>query len=275
METLIALAVIALLVAGAAIYVIIQNRRLASRVSRLITELSAEPSSASAKPILPPLVRDYALRAGGRLNGPPMFLARQSAVLVMSPGGAEVALQAEQWTSTQKSGFVWVAEGRSFGLPVTAIDAYTHGRGHFEVKALGAIPIVGGHGTDFDKGELMRYLSELPVYPDAILNNPELSWREIRGGRVEVTARSGTVSATVRFHFDAEGNIVRMQAYDRPMSVGGGRTVPTPWFGTYGMYETIGAYRIPTYGEVAWMRAEGPFTYWRGTLTSYEPVSQN
>ncbi|WEJ56887.1 DUF6544 family protein [Devosia sp. FJ2-5-3] len=275
MQTLIALAVVALFVAGAVIYLNNQGRQMAFTTSRLVRELSEAPASTSAKPLLPQLVRDYALRAGGRIDGPAMFRARQSAVLVMKPGGAEVQLLAEQWTSTLASGFVWVAEGRMFGLPVRAVDAYTHGRGHFGVQALGAFPIARGRGVDFDKGELMRYLSELPIYPDAILNNSELSWREIRGGRVEVTGRLGTGSATVRFGFDREGNIVSMQADDRPRSVGNGRTVPTRWFGSYGMYETIGAYRIPTYGEVAWMLSEGSFTYWRGTLISCEPVSQD
>ena len=35
---------------------------------------------------------------------------------------------------------------------------------------LGAFQVASGSSADYDKGELMRYLSELPVYPDAILN---------------------------------------------------------------------------------------------------------
>jgi hypothetical protein len=44
----------------------------------------------------------------------------------------------------------------------------------------------------------------------------------------------------------------------------------TPWIGEYRDYEVLGGVRIPTRGAVRWDLPEGPFTYWRGTITALE-----
>jgi Family of unknown function (DUF6920) len=40
--------------------------------------------------------------------------------------------------------------------------------------------------------------------------------------------------------------------------------------GGYGDYGIVGGVRIPTRAEVRWELADGPFTYWRGRITSLE-----
>ena len=37
-------------------------------------------------------------------------------------------------------------------------------------------------------------------------------------------------------------------------------------------YAHIGAVRLPTRGEVRWILPDGPYTYWRGEITSLEPL---
>ncbi|MHB1102114.1 MAG: DUF6544 family protein [Devosia sp.] len=106
-------------------------------------------------------------------------------------------------------------------------------------------------GPEFAKGELMRYLSELPLYPDAILNAQGLTWRQTDDTTVEASAQSAHGPAALRFLFDGNGDVVAMQADDRPMTVGD-TTVPTPWHGIYSKYKQFGPYRIPSYGEVGW-----------------------
>ena len=48
----------------------------------------------------------------------------------------------------------------------------------------------------------------------------------------------------------------------------GGRSVPTPWVGTFSDYRTLGGVRIPARGEVQWLLEHGPYPYWRGTVTA-------
>jgi hypothetical protein len=86
---------------------------------------------------------------------------------------------------------------------------------------------------------------------------------------VEVSAQSKSGRAAIRFIFDANGDIARMEADDRPMTVDG-KTVPTRWHGIYADYRQLGGYRIPTYGEVGWVLSDGFFTYWKGEVVAYE-----
>lgn len=220
---------------------------------------------------LPPIVRDFALRNGGTIGGPRAIHLRHAATLATAQGRPPMAVSADQWLSTRTSQFVWRARGSMTGLPVTVIDSVVGGEGLLEARLLGAITVAQGSGPEFAKGELQRYLSELPLHPDAILNNTALRWQQLDADMVEVTATSryGDASATLRF--DAAGDIIALEAKDRPMTIGD-RTVPTVWRGSFSRYSTIGSYRIPTHGEVGWLLPDGLFTYWKGDIVAYEPL---
>lgn len=254
------------------IWILASASRFDGRVQGLRASLMEARPAGGPYPQLPELVRGFATTAGGRQGGPLVIHARHLATLTIQPGGQAMPLSADQWTSTWEPGFVWHARAHMGLLPVSVIDAYVRGKGALAARIFGAIPVSDGSGPDFDKGELMRYLSELPLYPDAILNNASLLWRQVGHDVVEVTGTSPTGSATMRFYFDVAGDIVRMEADDRPMTMDGGKTVPTPWRGTYGKYQRIGSYRLPIYGEVGWVLPDGFFTYWRGTVVAYEPL---
>ncbi|RYE88333.1 MAG: hypothetical protein EOP19_01710 [Hyphomicrobiales bacterium] len=257
-------------VAGLAVCAIwLINRGFEARIASLRDRVLADRSPAGL-PDLPPLVRAFALRNGGAANGPSAIHLRHRASLVVNKGSAPVAIEADQWLGTRRSAFVWRAGGNMFGLPVTVIDSVIDGEGLLEARILGTITVAHGTGPDFAAGELQRYLSELPVHPDAILNNGDLSWRQLDERTVEVTGRSAHGEASITFGFDATGDVVAMEAM-RPMAVGD-RLALTPWRGRYGRYETVGQYRIPTWGDVGWVLPEGLFTYWTGEIVAYEPI---
>lgn len=115
----------------------------------------------------------------------------------------------------------------------------------------------------------IRYLSELPWVPHAIVANRELEWRELDAATVEVATRVGAGHVAVHLHFDADGDIVAASVAARPRMVGK-RVIDTPWRGRFGEYEVIGGVRVPTTAEVTWDLPEGPFTYFRGKLTALE-----
>jgi hypothetical protein len=224
--------------------------------------------------MIPEIMRAYAIRAGGRTDGPALFHARQRATLVADAGKAPMTIVADQWTGTIIPGLVWRASGAMNGVPVTIIDSYVYGGGLLEVRVLSTFLASGGSGPDYDKGELMRYLSELPIYPDAILNAAGLTWRLVNERVVEVSAQSRSGSASLRFSFDPHGDIVGMHADDRPMTVGA-RTVPTPWIGAYSDYRQFGRYRLPAHGEVGWVMSGELHVYWKGDLVGYEQVQHD
>jgi Family of unknown function (DUF6544) len=123
-------------------------------------------------------------------------------------------------------------------------------------------------GPETAEGEAIRYLSELPWVPHAMIANRELEWSDNDGRAVEVATKVGSRRVAVRLEFDETGHIVGASA-DRPRTEGR-RIVWRPWTGTFGDYAVVGGISIPTIGEVRWELPDGPFTYWRGTITSLE-----
>jgi hypothetical protein len=60
----------------------------------------------------------------------------------------------------------------------------------------------------------------------------------------------------------------RMRAHTRKAS----RSCRGRGGGAFSDYEVVGGVRVPTQAEVRWQLPEGPFTYWRATITSLELV---
>jgi hypothetical protein len=271
--------IVIVLVLGVAAYLAASAygfRAYAGQLARRLAESQLEPAIAGLgkadQALIPDLMRAYAERCGGRVDGPRLFRATQKAEMRTAPGKPFFPIAAEQTTGTRDPGFVWTAAGAMPpGIPVSGLDAYVAGAGDFEMRLAGVLPVATAGDAAAAIGELQRYLSELPVYPDAILNAQGLVWRTIDPHRVEVTAESHYGPATVVFRFDDSGDIAGLEAL-RPRSLGGGRTELTPWRGTYGDYRNWGAYRVPSHGEVGWELPDGLFVYWRGDLVSYAPV---
>ena len=153
-------------------------------------------------------------------------------------------------------------------LPAVVVDSYIDGEGTLDARLLGSVPLAHVRVHDISRGELMRYLAELVWVPDALLNAPSLSWRELGDRRIEVSANSRHGQAAIRMLFDDAGDIGAIEADNRPRRIGQ-ETVDTDWRGTFSDYQQFGRYRLPTKGEVSWMLDDGTFTYWRGEIVSY------
>ena len=108
----------------------------------------------------------------------------------------------------------------------------------------------------------------MPGMPPAIAANPQLEWRDLGERAVEVATRVAGERIAVRLLFDDAGEIAQTLA-DRPRVEARGALAP--WIGEYSDYCQLGGVRIPTRGEVRWELPDGPYTYWRGTITSVEP----
>jgi hypothetical protein len=87
-----------------------------------------------------------------------------------------------------------------------------------------------------------------------------------RGPSVEVSTLVGGRPASVRLSFD-EAGLVRGASGIRPR-LAGRTSVDTPFVGTFGEYVELGGIRVPGSADVSWELPEGPFTYWRGEVTS-------
>ncbi len=252
-----------LLVAGRLAY--------ARRIAALNDAILTAPAPAARLATLPDAVRAFALRSGadpGALAHDVSFL--QEAEMQLKPGQAWQRVDARQSIATGAPAFVWQAR-QPWG-PVSkfqVLDAYAAGRGQLVVRLLGLLRIVRATGPDIDRGEAMRYLAELPWAPDAILGNPDVSWRQIDETRAEARLEGDGWQASVEFRFDAHGDIVEAFAPDRPATGADGRAALLPWKGAFSDYRQIGPRRIPARAEVGYVYPDGYRAYFRGAITEY------
>lgn len=248
----------------------ILSSRFSDNIEDLRQRLAADrPSSTVDIEALPEIVRNFARRAGAEVGAPTLVRLTQSATMKLAPDQPWQNLAADHIASNYTSGFVWYASGTMMGfVPIGVVDAFVEGRGVLNARLFNSISVASASGPAADRGEMLRYLAEIPWTPDAILNNPELTWTQINATTVTVSAPTPDGLALVRFVFDDAGDIIHMQADDRPMGFGDAY-VPTPWKGEFSHYTQMGPRRIPTHGEVAWILPEGNYTYFRGELMDY------
>lgn len=190
---------------------------------------------------------------------------RQIGEMTLKPGARPRRFTAIEQFDIDRVAFVWRARFAILGpLALHVTDRYESGEGLLEVRVLGA-PLQRTRGPELTRGEAFRYLAEIAWVPQAILANPQLEWRELDDRAVEVATYAGGERIAVRLCFSETGEITKTVA-ERPRLEAGNAL--TPWIGEYGSYGEFGGVRIPTRGEVRWELPEGPFTYWRGKITS-------
>lgn len=223
--------------------------------------------------LLPAAVHDLGLRLGAdpEANRSTVHLEQSGR---MKPLGAAswMSFHATQTISTRDCAFEWRARAGPLGM-VSARDALVDGEGRFDVMALGIIPISRAeHSAALVRGELMRYLAELPWAPDAILLNAGLRWREDGPDTLAVSAGSGETAAEVMLSLDSEGRIAGAFAPDRPRSATA-PILPTPWRGHFSDYRRHGPMWLPFAGEVAWEIDGKETVYWQGRIERWEARS--
>jgi Family of unknown function (DUF6544) len=190
----------------------------------------------------------------------------QRGEMVQKPGGRRLEFTAVQRYAVAEVEFEWRA---TFGpnplVRVKVVDRYRDGEGLLVAKVWGLVPATRSAGPDTDRAEAMRYLAELPWVPYAMASNPQLSWRELEDGSVEVSTLVGGRAASVRLSL--EDGLIRGVSGIRPR-LAGKTSIETPFAGRFGDYVELGGVRVPGSAEVSWELLEGPFTYWRGEVGS-------
>jgi hypothetical protein len=270
----IALLVAAVVVVALAAAQLVLSGMFSAKVDALKGRLLA--SHVAAVPdqsLIPILVREFAARNGGRFGGPAIVQMVQSAEMRLKPGQKFFHIDATQIMGTREPAFIWQASGTMAAIvPLQVVDSYVAGAGWLEARIAGSIPVASAMGQDIDKGEVIRFLAELPWNPDAIINASGLGWRQVDNLTVEVSTMAGGSTVRVSLLFDAAGDIVGIETLDRPWAVNG-VNVPTRWVGRFSDYAQSGIYRWPRRGEIGWVLPEGEFVYWRGDILSVTPRS--
>lgn len=151
-------------------------------------------------------------------------------------------------------------------IAMRVTDSYDGNDGRLEVRFVG-MPLQRQSGPQLAQGEAYRYLAEIAWVSQAILANPQLAWQEIDERTVELSTSVQGEHIAVRLIFNEAGEITQTLA-ERPRLEAG--SAITRWIGGYTDYERLAGVLVPTRGEVRWELTDGPFTYWRGSITSLE-----
>ena len=239
-------------------------------VDGLRAQVLIDAQSQGAVSALPPLVEAFAAKAGSvRGDLASQITMTQSAEIRKEKGAAFMMLEAQHLASVARTAFVWSARA-PFGpfSAVQAIGSFAETVGALQVWLLGAFRVSIANGPWVNKGEAMRYLAELPWFPDAILGNSALRWAEIGQNRVRVSTTVAGEDVSVEFLFNATGDIVDMHAKDRPDDAGG-TPVLRDWRGYYRDYGEIDGRRIPLSVEVGYDYPDGYEAYFFATVTGY------
>ena len=212
------------------------------------------------------------LELANRLGVKPGSLAHrvsltQSGDMRLGTGPHRSRFRARQTIDVRQTGFAWRASFGPFGA-VSVCDAYAEGAGSLDVRLFGLVRLAHRDGPAFAKGEIMRYLAEIALAPDAMVLNDSLVWSVIDDRTLSVAAGSGSGYGWVRIELDDEGRIGAISAPDRPFF--DGKTVEErPWSGRfYDSHRHAGRW-LPFGAEGGWTTGGQVANYWRGTMTSW------
>ncbi len=223
---------------------------------------------------LPPLVQRYADRvlAGAKSTPGPQdihfVMLKQSGQFWTKPDADPSAFEAVQYQSVRAPAFSWTAHIMTPPVRVIVVDRLVRGQGELQARVLGAFTVQEVSGREILKGQLLRYLAEIPWAPQSIVFQKELKWEQVDASHVDVSASIGGETGKVRFEFGADGLVSKIRAEDRPYSQDG-RSVPMPWEGEFTNYKEYKGFLLPARGSVSWILPSGKFTYFQGDLLDY------
>jgi len=170
-----------------------------------------------------------------------------------------IKIEADQYYSVVPTAFSWVARMKLGPAWVAARDRYSNGKGNMLISILSTFPLFDVRGPKMDHASLLRYLSELPVLPTAILAG-NITWKAIDDQTAGATISDSGITASGIFRFNSEDEIVAFISSGRFRNDTGKMT---PWSGTWSHYQEFNGFRIPTEGNAVWNAPEGDFEYIR------------
>jgi len=220
---------------------------------------------------LPAPVRRY-LEFAGVEGRPRIRFARllHGGLFRTTPGSKWMAIEGEEYFSTEPPGFIWYATVRPMPfVHIRARDRYMNGAGNMLVKPLSLLTLADARGSEVDVSALLRFAAEAPWFPTALVPGEHVRWEAIDADSARVVIRDGSIGASGVFRFHADGRIVEFETRDR-FQADGQTAVRRPWGGVYSRYDEVDGFRIPAEAEVRWLSPPEVFPYARFELYRVE-----
>ncbi|MCG8400489.1 MAG: hypothetical protein MJA84_02720 [Firmicutes bacterium] len=193
---------------------------------------------------------------------------KQTAVMRLKKEGRWMPLEAEQYFTVDKPGYIWIAKVKAAPLMhIGARDKYHAGKGNVLIKFLSLATVANSKGEETDQGSLVRYLAETMWIPTAALSN-HITWEEIDGRSARATMSYAGITASGVFHFNEKGQVINFIA-PRYGEFDGKFALET-WSIPVKEYGEFDGIRVPTRGDVIWKLKTGDFNWYKFEVKKIE-----
>lgn len=167
-------------------------------------------------------------------------------------------VKAEQYYSTTEPGFVWAATIELAPLLwIRGWDSYVRGCGNMYWKLCSLFTVEDTRGKHVDRSALIRYLSECPCFPTALLPGRYVSWEPIDDTSARCHLRDRGFHVSGVFYFNEAGQITRFTTDDRVRMLAGGMCCRNSWTGYYKTYKDVRGMQVPTQLTAVWELPDG------------------
>lgn len=236
----------------------------------LTENIIAKTKDKSKKIILPQEVLELALRLGANpeceFNS---LVLKQKGQMWAKLGAKPMAFEAIQTNSLCFSEFIWNASFMPFKY-LRVADYISADKSGLIATFLGIIPIVKiQNSREIIKGELLRYLAEIPIAPDEIFCNSALEWTVLNKKSIMVATSYLDERAEIIFKLNELGQIEAMSAKSRGAQIGN-EIVERPWGASFSNYAIKNGRNIPLEAEVYWIIDGKKFIYWKGRIIDWQ-----
>ncbi len=179
-------------------------------------------------------------------------------------------IKAEQYFTTEDPAFIWrVKLAMVPFIWIEGRDMYYQGRGNMLIKLLSTITVADAAGSEMDISSLIRFLSEAPWFPTALLPSDYIEWKEIDSNSAQVVIKHKGYTVSGIFTFNKKGEIIKFVTNDRYMEVDG-KYFKEQWGGYYRNYQEINGIKIPTEAEVEWNLYDRDLQYVKLKITDIQ-----
>jgi len=181
-----------------------------------------------------------------------------------------MSIKAEQYFTTEDPAFIWrVKSTVAPFIWIEGRDMYYQGKGNMLIKLLSTITAADATGSEMDISSLIRFLSETPWFPTALLPSDYIEWKEIDSNSAQAVIKDNGCTASGIFSFNEKGEIIKFVTNDRYMEVDG-KYFKEQWGGYYGNYQEIEGMKIPTEAEVEWNLSDKDLQYAKLKITDIQ-----
>lgn len=179
-------------------------------------------------------------------------------------------IKAEQYFTTEDPAFIWwVKLAMAPFIWIEGRDMYYQGKGSMLIKLLSTITVADAAGSEMDISSLIRFLSEAPWFPTALLPSDYIEWKEIDSNSARAVIKDNGYTASGIFTFNEKGEITKFISNDRYMEVDG-KYFKEQWGGYYRNYQEIEGMKIPIEGEVEWNLSDKDLQYAKLKITDIQ-----